>query len=79
MRNGKIEDVPGEQVKVGVSTLELNNLAEANKLGKNGEWEFNEWLDGRSGEPKGAVYQAWSAGAYLYAYECVKRKKVLFF
>ena len=58
---------------------ELNNLAEANKLGKNGEWEFNEWLDGRSGEPKGAVYQAWSAGAYLYAYECVKRKKVLFF
>ncbi len=42
-------------------------------------YEFNEWLDGRTGEPKGEPYQAWSAGAYLYAYECVKRKKVLIF
>lgn len=42
-------------------------------------YEFNEWLDGRTGEPKGEPYQTWSAGAYLYAYECVKRKKVLFF
>jgi len=42
-------------------------------------YEFNEWLDGRTGEPKGEPYQAWSAGMFVYAYECVKRKKVLYF
>lgn len=63
---------------------ELNSLAQAvmQKLKirdmKEG-YEFNEWLDGRTGQPKGEPYQAWSAGAYLYAYECLKRKKVLFF
>jgi glycogen debranching enzyme len=41
--------------------------------------EFNEWLDGKTGEPKGEPYQAWGAGMYLYAYECVKRKKILYF
>lgn len=41
--------------------------------------EFNEWLHGRTGEPMGEPYQAWSAGMYIYAYECVKRKRVLFF
>ncbi len=42
-------------------------------------YEFNEWLDGKTGKPKGEPYQAWSAGSYIYAYECVKRKRVLFF
>ena len=42
-------------------------------------YEFNEWLDGSTGAPKGEPCQGWSAGAYIYAYECVKRKKVLFF
>jgi len=41
--------------------------------------EFNEWLDGQTGEIKGTPYQGWSAGAYIYALECLKRKKVLFF
>jgi len=49
------------------------------ELKKMRQKEFNEWLQGRTGEPKGEPYQAWSAGLYLYAYECVKRKKVLFF
>jgi glycogen debranching enzyme len=59
--------------------IELNNLAEANKSGKDREWEFNEWLDGKSGEPKGNPFQAWSAGAYVYAFECFKKREVLFF
>lgn len=42
-------------------------------------YEFNEWLHGESGEPKGEPYQAWTAGTYIYAYECLKQKKVLFF
>lgn len=44
-----------------------------------GEYEFNEWFHGKIGQPLGEPYQAWTAGAYIYGYECVKRKKVLFF
>lgn len=41
--------------------------------------DFNEWLDGKTGEIKGTPYQAWSAGAYLFASESLKRKRVPFF
>lgn len=51
--------------------LKIRDLSEA--------YEFNEWLDGITGEPKGEPYQAWSAGVFVYAYECVKRKKILYF
>jgi glycogen debranching enzyme len=51
----------------------LHQLAEANKYGRDHEWEFNEWLHGITGEPKGSPDQLWSAGMYLYAYMCVKR------
>jgi len=57
---------------------ELEKLTQANLLKLEGH-EFNEWLDGQTGEPKGKPYQAWSAGTYIYAYECLKQKKVLFF
>ncbi|MEA3449469.1 MAG: amylo-alpha-1,6-glucosidase [Patescibacteria group bacterium] len=64
--------------------IELKRLAEANmkklKIRKFKEgYEFNEWLDGAHGNPKGEPYQAWSASTYIYAYECLKQKKVLFF
>ena len=55
---------------------ELRVLEKANELR---DWAFNEWLDGKTGKAKGADSQAWSAGAYLYAFECLKKKKVLFF
>lgn len=57
----------------------LESLARMNKRGKEGEWEFNEWFHGETGEPMGMTEQAWSAGMYVYAYECVRRKKALFF
>ena len=50
----------------------LHKLALANRLGRRREWEFNEWLHGISGEPRGSDDQAWSAGMYMYAYTCVK-------
>ena len=50
----------------------LQDLARANQQGCRREWEFNEWLHGRTGNPMGYAYQAWSAGMYLYAYEAVK-------
>jgi sucrose-6F-phosphate phosphohydrolase len=46
---------------------ELVRLAEANRLGRNSEWEFNEWVHGVTGRPMGKAYQAWSAAAYLRA------------
>ncbi len=61
-------------VKAGrddVARLELEKLAQANRVGKEGEWEFNEWLHGINGKPLGAVFQAWNASAYITAYKAV--------
>lgn len=57
---------------------ELEKLAQGNlqELKSHG---FNEWLHGRSGEAVGEPYQAWSAGAYIYAYECLKNKQAIYF
>ena len=49
----------------------LLNLAELNRRG-----QFNEWHHGETGEPLGAQDQAWSAGMYLFACECVTRGQV---
>lgn len=56
----------------------LTALAEANRKGKSGEWEFNEWLHGKTGVPMGKPSQAWSAGMFLFADECVRTGKVPF-
>lgn len=65
----------------------LEKLAEANKLAKpdlknfteKANWGFYEWLEGKTGKITGGSnpYQAWSAGTYVWACECVKNKKVL--
>jgi glycogen debranching enzyme len=65
--------------KIKEAQKALERLAQANKLGKEGPWEFNEWLDGISGKPEGTPFQGWSAGCYIFAYEAVKRRKVPFF
>ena len=59
----------------------LEKLALADKQGKQGEWEFNEWLHGQTGEPgpNSAPYQAWTASMYLFAAECVSQKRVPYF
>lgn len=57
----------------------LKSLAELNKKGREGPWEFNEWIHGETTEPMGMVKQAWSAGMYIYAYETVKREENKFF
>jgi glycogen debranching enzyme len=48
----------------------LENLAALNLRG-----EFNEWHHGETGEPMGVQCQAWSAGMYLFAFECVRRSR----
>jgi len=49
----------------------LERLAELNQSG-----QFNEWHHGETGVPMGAQDQAWSAGMYLFAWDCVKRGPV---
>lgn len=50
-----------------VACRELVRLAELNKLGRDHEWEFNEWAHGRTGQPMGKAFQAWSAASFLRA------------
>jgi glycogen debranching enzyme len=49
----------------------LEKLAELNRDG-----QFNEWHHGKTGVAMGAQDQAWSAGMYLFAKECVVRGQV---
>ena len=55
--------------------LEHYNLRTRHEVGE--EWHFMEWLDGKTGKLEGSSspYQAWSAGAYLYAFNCLKSRK----
>lgn len=48
----------------------LARLAELNMSGG-----FNEWHHGHTCEPLGVADQAWSAGMYIYAYQCVRRRQ----
>ncbi len=50
-----------------VACRELVRLAELNKLGRDHEWEFNEWAHGQTGRPMGKAFQAWSAASFLRA------------
>jgi glycogen debranching enzyme len=50
-----------------VACRELMRLAEFNQLGRDHEWEFNEWAHGQTGRPMGKAYQAWSAASFLRA------------
>jgi len=49
---------------------ELLQLARANQLGN---WQFNEWLHGRSARLRGMPGQSWSAAGFLLACAAVER------
>ena len=49
----------------------LDRLTELNRAGG-----FNEWHHGETFAPMGVEAQAWSAGMYLFARECVSRSEV---
>lgn len=55
------------------------NLAKIQIRKLRGKYDFNEWLHGQTGEAMGEPYQAWTAGAYIYAYECVKQGRAIYF
>ena len=54
---------------------ELERYAEACKLDN---WEFNEWLHGRTGVPRGMPGQSWNAAAFLIAEHALRRPSPLF-
>lgn len=55
----------------------LARLAEFNRLGKTGEWEFVEWAHGGNGRPWGSRYMSWSAGMYIFAHQAVRDPHIL--
>ncbi|NLW87545.1 MAG: amylo-alpha-1,6-glucosidase [Planctomycetes bacterium] len=59
----------------------LASLAAVTRLAVNKDlpFGFNEWLSALDGTPRGQDWQSWSAALFIYAYECVKRRKALFF
>lgn len=69
-----LEKLAEANKQVNIPTLKHSNV-------KTLEFGFQEWLHGKTGKPAGGSnpYQAWSAGMYVYAYECVKAKKTFFF
>ncbi|ATC66041.1 glycogen debranching protein [Nibricoccus aquaticus] len=50
-----------------VACRELLQLTKLNKLGRDQEWEFNEWAHGITGRPMGKAFQAWSAASFIKA------------
>jgi sucrose-6F-phosphate phosphohydrolase len=50
-----------------VACRELLRLAQLNQLGRDLEWEFNEWAHGQTGRPMGKAFQAWSAACFIRA------------
>lgn len=50
-----------------VACRELVRLAQLNQLGRDKEWEFNEWAHGQTGRPMGKAFQAWSAASFIRA------------
>ncbi len=65
--------------RFGEAEAALKSLARLNRKGREGKWEFNEWLEGKTGEPRGMAGQAWSAGMYLWADRAVRKRKVPYF
>ena len=55
--------------------VELERIAGFNKINN---WQFNEWLHGLSGKPRGVKKQSWNAGVYLLAWQSIYKKIKLF-
>jgi hypothetical protein len=60
-----------------LASATLDRLAAANRVGEREPWEFREWLHGETGGVGGVPMQAWNAGAYVVAYQAVRRGTVL--
>lgn len=60
-----------ERGRVDEARRELERVAAANALG---DWEFNEWLHGRTGELSGMPGQSWNAASLLLAHRALSER-----
>jgi glycogen debranching enzyme len=58
--------------RIDEAKFQLEKLTRMNQVGKNGEWEFNEWFHGLSGRPMGYGGQSWSTAMYIFAENAVQ-------
>ena len=45
---------------------------------RQGNWQFNEWFHGQSGEPMGMPGQSWNAALYVLAWQALNGRLPLF-
>lgn len=57
--------------KTGLAREELRRLAEACSINN---WEFNEWLHGKTGKPGGMPGQSWNAAMFILAFHALRGK-----
>jgi len=58
----------------------LMSINESNAMGKgSAEWEFHEYVNGRTFEPEGVAYQGWSAAAAVFGHLALQGKRIFHF
>ena len=56
--------MPGRQVLRDLAQQKLYRLALVNQKGIETDWEFSEWVHGKTGRPMGKCFQTWSAAGF---------------
>jgi glycogen debranching enzyme len=59
--------------QLGREAEACNALAALARVNALDGWQFNEWLHGRTLQPRGMPGQSWNAASYLMAYAAVRR------
>ncbi|UCD34985.1 MAG: hypothetical protein JSU90_11940 [Nitrospiraceae bacterium] len=59
--------------RVGKKRLAWRELERYAKACSLNNWEFNEWLHGRTGKPMGMAGQSWNASMFIFAWHCLKQ------
>jgi glycogen debranching enzyme len=54
-------------IEMGKKDLVEKDLARFAEACRIGDWSFNEWLHGRTGEPRGMAGQSWNAAMFILA------------
>jgi glycogen debranching enzyme len=59
-------------LKLGRKDLANEELAQYAGACKLNDWEFNEWLHGKTGKPMGMAGQSWNAAMFVLAYHALR-------
>ncbi len=63
--------------KQGRQDLAEQELIRLAQLNKKNNWQFNEFMHGRTGKPLGVKKQSWNAAAFILAYQAVIKNKFI--